>query len=132
MRNLSVFGFALTSFTLLLVSISAHAAPAQAQNPQLCVEEAAAAIIQYLQSEEPAAQLSIVKTPAGEVTAIKDAQQVINTLDFTDAIEESSNVRVIVFGDHSYIVFAKVDTSTQPNGSTCKVLEVDSGQDDQD
>lgn len=111
-------------------------------SPAICEEAAAKAVIEYLERDEPLASFEISRASDGGITALIDKSGIYDELTFSAVHEEpyenspsdssSLDVRVYEFRNGDYIVFAKL-IELGPSGLvSCKVLEVDSGQDDQD
>ena len=98
----------------------------------LCVESAAVSIVEYLQKDEPGAKIAIVRDSQGALTGLTDESGIYSDLEFSNVFEDDTNTHIYEFRDGDFIVFATV-TMFAPNGMiSCKVTDVDSGQDDQD
>ena len=99
---------------------------------ELCVESAAVSIVEYLQNEEPGAKIAIVRDSQGALTGLTDENGIYSDLEFSNVFADDFNTHIYEFRDGDFIVFATV-TIFAPNGMiSCKVTDVDSGQDDQD
>ena len=99
---------------------------------ELCVESAAVSIVEYLQKDEPRAKIVIVRDSQGTLTGLTDENGIYSDLEFSNVFEDDTNTHIYEFRDGDSIVFATV-TMYEPNGVlSCKVTDVDSGQDDQD
>ncbi len=119
-------------FAVLAAFSFSQAANASATTDELCVESAAVSIVQYLQKDEPAAKIAIVRNSQGALVGLTDENGIYDDLEFSNVFEDDPNTHIYEFRDGDFIVFATV-TMFAANGSLgCTVTDVDSGQDDQD
>lgn len=96
---------------------------------------AADAISKYLVKEEPKASLEIVRYPDGSIRSLIDRSEIYAELDFSAVYEDTEvdpKVRIYEFRHGSYIVFATLIEQDASGKVVCQILDVDSGQDDQD
>ena len=113
---------------LLFFSINSYA---DALN-EACIEKASMAVIDYLSAEESKSDLHLVKDSQNAVIGLTDSEDIFGNFDLDPIIENSPNESTVLFRDSDYIVFANVQTKDTNGKSVCKILDVDSGQDDQD
>lgn len=92
--------------------------------PDACVERAAQRVISYLESEDSATELYVIKNQAGQVTGIMDNTYVNADLDLESIKIKSKSIAHIIFSspDYSATVMVKFD-SLMP---VCQILKVDS------
>jgi hypothetical protein len=120
------------SFSPLANAYGPFSATTDETADELCVESAAVSIVEYLQNEEPGAKIAIVRDSQGALTGLTDENGIYSDLEFSNVFEDDVNTHIYEFRDGDFIVFATV-TMFAPNGMiSCKVTDVDSGQDDQD
>lgn len=117
-----------SALTLTLLLFGANALALSDQ----CVDEATQAIVAYLEQDEAQANLEIVRDEkTGDILGLIDKGEVYGEFDLTDVVDDETG-SIVIFHQYSYIVFAKV-TETKTDGKiSCRVDDVDSGQDDQD
>lgn len=116
----------------MIVFVAPDGAHAKAE---ACEEAAAEAISKYLVKEEPKANFEIVRYPDGSIRSLIDRSDIYAELDFSAVYEDHDSdpkVRIYEFRDNSYIVFATLIEQDASGKVVCQILDVDSGQDDQD
>lgn len=113
--------------SVILASVS----QAQVTVPATCVEKISYDIIRYLEKNEPSANVHLVKDENGNVISLTDSEEIYASYDLTSIETTKNNRAKVIFHSGDQIVFAQVSlgTASKPN---CRVLSIDSGQDDQD
>ncbi len=114
---------------LLLVSSTSFAGPAITDR---CIEKAAVAIIVYLEKQEPQADVHLVKDEQGTLIGLTDSEGIYPGLDLGPQRYDKPRHATVSFHSDGFIVFAEVLMKDSKYRSVCKILSVDSGQDDQD
>ncbi|MCB9072383.1 MAG: hypothetical protein H6623_02085 [Bdellovibrionaceae bacterium] len=98
---------------------------------EACVEKASEAIIEYLSAQDPLSDLHLVKNK-NTIVGLTDSEEVYPDFDLDPIIENSAKESVVQFSNNGYIAFAVVETMDNNSNSVCNIINVDSGQDDQD
>lgn len=115
--------FMLLSFSLLISSVS-HAK--SSKNTSVCDEVVANKVIDFLEQEEPTAELHIIKNAKGEVIGLVDARNTFPTIEFVRTMKLKKNTYENVFQYDTVIIYADYTLSD------CNVFNLGLAQDDQD
>jgi hypothetical protein len=123
-------GGSMKKFIVCLLTLTSSMSFAQSKISAACLEKTSNAIIDYLQMQEPKAELHLQKDDKGFVSGLTDANEIYADFDLQSVHSTGADTVVVVFNEGDSIVFAEV--LVKQNGKVCQVLSVDSGQDDQD
>jgi hypothetical protein len=100
-----------------------------------CSQFVAGKIIDFLEKEEPSAELhllTISTNGAIEVIGLTDVNGVYPTIDFVNTLSTGRNVFSDNYQYNSVIIYADYQVTTKNGKVSCKILDIGTAQDDQD
>ncbi|MBY0316445.1 MAG: hypothetical protein K2Q26_13035 [Bdellovibrionales bacterium] len=97
-----------------------------------CIEAGTRAVIDYLEKEQPAADLHYTVDKNGDINGVVDSAEVYGGFDLQELVTDGTDEAIIYFNDLSYIVFVTVKETVLNGKVQCEIVNVDAGQDDQD
>ena len=120
-----------------LLSLFSFSATAESRKPlkpmsAACTEFVAGKIIDFLESEEPTAELHILKNERNEVIGLTDVSKIFPTIDFAHSEKTNQNSYVDNYTYDSVIIFAEYKVAIKNGKVSCKILDIGMAQDDQD
>ena len=122
-------------FSLLTFSVLAESKkPLHPINLE-CSQYVAGKIIDFLEKEEPNAELHILTLSTNgrfEIIGLTDVNKIYPTIDFVNTISIGGNQFVDNFQYDSVIIYANYKAILKNGKVSCKITDIGMGQDDQD
>ncbi len=97
-----------------------------------CNEFVAGKIIDFLENEEPSAELHIIKNEKNEIIGLTDVGDVYPTIDFVLTEKTNQNSYVDNYSYNTTIVYAEYKVALKNGKVSCKIIDIGIAQNDQD
>ena len=125
---------------LSLLSFMTFTVSAETRKPlrpisSACSQYVAGKIIDFLEKEEPSAELHILTVSTNgrfEVVGLTDVNKIYPTIDFVNTMSTGGNQFVDNYQYDTVIVYAEYKATVKNGKVSCKVTDIGTAQDDQD
>ncbi len=100
-----------------------------------CTEKVAYQIINFLEKEEPNAELHLLKVATNgelQIVGLTDVSKIYPTIDFVNTVASGNNRFTDNYQYDTVIVYADYQVNVKNGKVSCKILEIGTAQDDQD
>ena len=122
----------LSLLTFMTFSVSAETRKPLRPISAACTEFVAGKIIDFLENEEPNAELHILKNAKNEVIGLTDVNKIYPSIDFVLSEKTNHNSFVDNYSYDTVIIYAEYKVAVKNGKVSCKILDIGIAQDDQD